>query len=349
MKRALLSMFLVAGCGGEAGLDLGTGGGLDVGGPGSTTSSGAWLRTEGNRILKADGTPFVGKGANIHDTRSCGACTNEEPNVDEVLRRVDALVDDWNADFIRLDLEAYTDDPAQTHGKGVLADPAYFADVERIVRHATDKGVYVLLSMWHDPTIDEMGWPTAATGDKWAAIAERFVDEPRVLFGIVNEPQQNYDGALDDQVRSRMNDVLSRIRAVEDAHGGKHHVVVAQGTGGWARFAQHYVDAPLPGDNVAYEIHVYNPQADFERLLAPAATIPLIIGELGPVEGTMTMDDADELVRQAKARGIPFLAWTFHQRCAPSLLADASNGSCGVDMPLNPSEWGARFKAHLAD
>ena len=312
-----------------------------------------WLTTQGNQILISDGlggtTPFKGKGANVHDTRSCWACAYGPPNVAEVTRRIDVLVDQWGANFIRLDMEAYTDDPNELFGKSVVADPAYLADIETIVRHATGKGVYVLLSLWHDPSTSSQGWPTATTSSRWAMIAERFLDEPRVLFGIVNEPTYNYDGALDQAVWNSMNDVRAAIRAVEDAQGAPHHVIVAQGTGGWARLADYYVDHPLPGDNVAYEVHIYNPQGDFANLLAPASTIPLIIGEFGPVAGTMTLDDTDVLITQAKQKGVSFLAWTFHQNCAPNLLVDNSGGGCGVGMALQPSTWGQRFKARLAE
>lgn len=312
------------------------------------------LFTEGNRIYVADGAgsgvAFKGRGANVHDTRSCWACTYEEPNVGEVTRRIDVLVDAWGADFVRIVMEAETDDASAPYARSFVADPGYAADIETIVRHATGKGVVVLLSLWHDPSIDAAGRPTQATAQRWAAIAERFVDEPRVMFGLVNEPIQNYDGAEDAVVWAAMSESLAAIRAVEDAHGVPHHVVVAQGTGGWARFVDYYTTHPLPGDNVAYEVHAYNPASDFASLVAePAATIPVIIGEFGPVEGTMTLDDADALVDLAHAEGIPYLAWTFHHNCAPNLLVDTAGGQCGIGMPLQPSPWGARFQARLAE
>ena len=34
-----------------------------------------WLRVEGNHILTPEGTPFHGRGANLHDTRSCDSCS----------------------------------------------------------------------------------------------------------------------------------------------------------------------------------------------------------------------------------------------------------------------------------
>ena len=99
----------------------------------------------------------------MHDTRSCNACAFEPPRVDEVLRRIDALVDGWNASFVRLLLESYGKAEGRTHYRSLLDDPAYLEDVRRIVAHVGKKrGVYILLSLWHDPSLSPQGWPTAA-------------------------------------------------------------------------------------------------------------------------------------------------------------------------------------------
>ena len=58
-----------------------------------------WLSVNGNHIVRGDGSAWHGRGANIHDTRSCWACAWGPPDVAEVTRRIDELVDDWNADF----------------------------------------------------------------------------------------------------------------------------------------------------------------------------------------------------------------------------------------------------------
>src|SRR5690606_27486729 len=66
-----------------------------------------WLRTVGNRVYDEDGRVWAAVGANLLYTRSCNACTSGPPNVGEVKRRIDELVDVWGASFIRLDLESY--------------------------------------------------------------------------------------------------------------------------------------------------------------------------------------------------------------------------------------------------
>jgi endoglucanase len=317
-----------------------------------------WLQVKGNRIRLPDGRPFHGRGANIHDTRSCDACDWEPANVGEVLRRIDALTDDWDANFVRLLLESYPDDghakigAARTHYKNVLDDDDYFHDVMRMVGHVgSKKGVYVLLALWQDPTFSASGWPTSRTAQIWKKLAYALRDMPFVMFGLVNEPQGNEDGAHDAEVWKAMNDTVAAIRSVE--HAGRHHVVTVQGTREWGRLLDYYVDHPITaggGVNIAYETHVYNRPARFEELVGrPAKKLPVIIGEFGPRQDdhvTMFPDDCKKLMDMAERLDVPWLAWTFHMNCPPTLLVERKN-TCGAGASLEPSAWGRVVKARL--
>ena len=311
-----------------------------------------WLTTIDNGF-DLDGQPWHGAGANIHDTRSCWACSYSQPDVDEVKRRLDELIDVWGADFVRLDLESYGEQsPYMVQWLGVLDDPDYLDDVIEIVDHIGGKpGVFVELSLWIDPTFSSLGWPTADTQEIWALLAETFRDDAHVLYGLCNEPENNWDGSDDPAVWQAMDDAVAAIREVEDTYGTPHHVVAVQGTGAWARRLDYYVDHPITaggGENVAYEIHVYDAESEFQSMLVdPAATLPVIIGEYGPADGYMTDADSLALMELADSLGIPNLAWTFHMACPPNLLQDLSGGGCGVGMDLEPSAWGELLIDHL--
>jgi endoglucanase len=300
------------------------------------------LYTEDNRIYTADDTPWQGKGANIHDMMSCNACSGlAEWNADEVIRRIDVLVDEWGADFLRFAIES----------KGTslpLHDVDYQAELRRIVDHvATKPGVYMMLSLWHDPTFTTQGWPSEDTRTVWRHLAREYAADPHLLFGLVNEPENNHNGELDEVVWETMNETVAVIREVEEEEGVPPHVIAVQGTGGWARLLDYYVQRPIEaggGENIAYEVHVYDHKSLFDdRFNNPSKTLPVIIGEFGPWEGHMSMDDSAVLMEQADAAGIPWLAWTFHMRCPPNLLVDYSNGGCGLDMPLDPTPGGELF------
>jgi endoglucanase len=310
------------------------------------------LHVEGNHLVTGDGAIWHGRGANLHDTRSCDACTAFAPSVGEVTRRIDALVDDWGGNFIRLDLESYTgDDGFRVHWGGPTEDADYLADIVAIVDHiGTKPGVYVLLSLWIDPSFTEEGWPSAGTREVWRELATTFADTPHVMFGLVNEPEYNFDGSEDAAVWIAMNEAVAAIREAEEAAGGLRHVVAVQGTGAWSRRLDYYVDHPITaggGADVAYEIHIYDPASELDAMLVgPAATLPVIIGEFGP--SNMTLDDTAALMELAEELEVPYLAWTFHMRCPPNLLVDHSGGACGVDMELEPTAWGQQLKDRLA-
>jgi hypothetical protein len=129
--------------------------------------------------------------------------------------------------------------------------------------------------------------------------------------------------------------------------------VAVQGLGGWARQLGYYTTHPITaggGANVVYEVHVYNPAADFAGMYETySATLPIIIGEFAPAAGYMTATDCTALMNSAEAHEIPYLAWQYGMGCPPDLIADrTSQASCGVGTTLTPSTWGTQLKNRLA-
>lgn len=313
---------------------------------------GQWLYTSGNRIYGPTGAVWQGRGANIHDTRSCNACAWTPPNVDEVKRRIDALVDDWGADFMRLTLESYASADGRVHWQSFLDDADYLNDIVEIVEHVgTKPGAYILVSLWIDPGHSAEGWPTAATITAWQTLAQTFLHHDFVLFGLINEPESNFNGDQDAACWTAMNDTVQAIRDVEDAASTPRHLVAVQGTRAWARVLDYYVTNPITaggGENIVYETHVYDAAADFaDRFETPSQTLPVIIGEFGPASGYMSEADCTALMDSADSLQVPYLAWTFHQRCPPNLLVENSGGGCGVDMALEPTSWGQLLQNRL--
>ena len=252
------------------------------------------------------------------------------------------------ATFIRLDLESYAG--SGVNWSSVLSDPSYLADIKQIVAHAMTKpGLYVMLSLWIDPSINAQGWPTSGTADTWRVLAAAFKNEPRVLFGLINEPQSNFSGTQDSQVWSAMNSTAQAIRDVEGI--GPKHLIAVQGTRGWARVLDDYVTHPITaggGSNIIYETHVYDPPTEYAGLFEnPSRTLPVIIGEFGPANGYMTEADCSEMISRARAAEVPYVAWTFHQRCPPNLIMETAPG-CGINMALRPTSWGTLLKNDLS-
>jgi hypothetical protein len=328
------------------------------GGKAGSTSS-EWLTTKGNRILKGDGMPFHGRGANLFDTRSCDACSFQPPNPTGLKAWADELIDNWKANFIRFNLMSFPESGGRVQWKSLLDDPQYYADIQTVVNHMTSKpGVYVMVTLFVDPSMVPSGqahatWPTERTLPVYKKLAEAFVNNPRVLFGLMNEPQDPpSENAALAQIFTK---AIDTIRTVEAAAGTPQHIIVAQATQTWARELTYWLANPL-GLNIAYEIHPYNPPADFDRLLVqPAKTLPVIIGEFGFSE-YQTIAQARTLMEVAEMNGVPWLAWSFHQRCDPNLLEDEGGtgyDGCGLTGAGSvyrwpPTEWGKAVKDRLA-
>jgi len=308
-----------------------------------------WLRTEGNQILSEDGSVFRGRGANVHDTRNCGACYN--PNVAGVNRRIDELVDVWGANFLRLCLESHepSEDPVN--------DAEYMQDIIEIVEHiGTKPGVYVLASLWWDATVDatELKIPAATVVPIWEKLVEKLAPYSHVMFGLVNEPTGVHSSdtvEVDDddvEVWEAMNNTVAAIRAVEARVGSPKHLIAVQGTRAYGKFLQYYPNHPITageGENIVYEVHVYygNDGDKWEyRWKTPAETLPVIIGEFAEVYeswDTLSLEDCDKMIIDAEALDIPWLAWTFHTNCGNPLI-NADN-SCEANVNISPtSGWG---------
>lgn len=124
-------------------------------------------------------------------------------------------------------------------------------------------------------------------------------------------------------VSAAMSHAVGVIRAEEDRLGVPHHIVSAQGTGYTSDISQ-YTTAPLPYDNVVYEVHGYPPSASSYWPAGAdggAPNIPIIIGEYG----SLPANDAGTnptFFDDLEAKKIPSLAWDFdsYNDCAPDLV-----------------------------
>jgi hypothetical protein len=277
----------------------------------------------------------------------------------------DELIDQWHANFIRFDLEAYPDNGGyRKQWQSLGVDAQYLADIKTTVTHMTSKpGVYVMVTLFLDPSQVPNGmphaeWPTDATLPLYAKLAETFYDDPGVLFGLMNEPHD--PPAANADLAAIFTKAIQTIRDVETMHGTPMHIVVAQAPKGYARDLSYWVANPLMvagGANIAYETHPYNHPIDFDMLFVqPAKKIPVIIGEFGPATiGTtvyMTEAETQVLMQVAETNEIPYIAWNFHQRCPPNMLQDTATDGCGfagagTTYTWPVTSWGQIFKNQL--
>jgi endoglucanase len=340
---------------GEVMIDLGVAGEdvVDMGRPISLTP---WLYTSGPNVYQTGARPWVGRGVNLHDTRSCDTCTWIQPNVDEVLRRVDEVIDNWGATLVRINLESYALASGRIQYRPLGEDRAYLTDLERIVHHIGQKrGVYIIISLWRDPSLSDEGYPTDQTLEILRLLVRSFYDAPQVIFSVSPGVRQNDQGALNQNAWEAMNTAVNAIRDEERTLSPYRHLITVPGLRNLGSDLSYYIEHPITagnGDNILYETHIFQSQSNFDALLvSPAQSLPVIIGSFGPSETPprmMTQTDAVALIQEAERLSVSWAAWTFHMRCVTSaMLVDETNNGCGVEMALRPTEWGMAIQAQL--
>lgn len=143
-------------------------------------------------------------------------------------------------------------------------DPTEAARLSRFVDGSTARGLHVLLNphnyaRWHGHLVGSREVPAAAFADFWRRLALRFKDNPRVLFGLVNEPHGLPAEAWADAAQA----AVDAIRAT-----GAQNIISVPGTnwtGAWTWHAAYHgtPNADVmgrvrdPADRLLIEVHQY--------------------------------------------------------------------------------------------
>jgi endoglucanase len=143
-------------------------------------------------------------------------------------------------------------------------DTAELARLKAFVDGATAKGMTVLIdphnyARYRSQVIGSAGVPVSAFGDFWSRLATVFKGNPRVLFGVMNEP---FSMATESWV-SAANEAIRRIRAT----GATNTIAVPgnawSGAHSWAANwygtpnAQAMLQITDSGHNLVFEAHQY--------------------------------------------------------------------------------------------
>lgn len=143
-------------------------------------------------------------------------------------------------------------------------DGAEFARLSAVVGHATSHGVTVLLdphnyARYNGNLIGSAAVPNAAFADFWSRVAQQFETNPRVWFGLMNEPHD----MPTEQWLAAANAAIAAIRAA-----GAPNLILVPGNAwtGAHSWSQSWYGTPNatvmrgivdPADNFAFEAHQY--------------------------------------------------------------------------------------------
>jgi endoglucanase len=143
-------------------------------------------------------------------------------------------------------------------------NPAELNRLDNVVNYATGQEAYVILNphnfaRYYGNVIGGGTVPTSAFADFWSKLASHYQDNPRVIFGLVNEPNT----MSTELWRDDANAAIATIRAT-----GATNLILVPGnawTGAWS-WEQNWYGTPNaqvmleivdPGHNYAFEVHQY--------------------------------------------------------------------------------------------
>lgn len=251
------------------------------------------LRVENGRVVDQHGQPVTLRGMSLFWSQWKPQFYNAEA--------IDWLVDDWKVTVVRAAI-------AVPEG-GYLEHPEReTARAEAVIEAAIAQGIYVIVD-WHAHEPE----PEAAARF-FAHIAEKYGDQPNVIYETYNEPLPHHDWL--GVVKPYHLAVIPSIRAVDPDN------LIVAGTPTWSQDVDIAAADPLPFSNVAYTLHFYagthRQELRDKALLAMQRGAALFVTEWGTTEasGDGPVDEAETRLWWAfmEEHGISHANWSLNDK-----------------------------------
>ncbi len=205
------------------------------------------LRVCGVQLCNQYGKPIQLRGMSTHGIQWYHQCSKSQ--------WWDALVNDWNADFIRVAMYIQED--------GYQTDPRKFTDMMHgYIEEATRRGIYVLVD-WHQLDPGDPNYNLARAKTFFTEIAQRHKDKTNIIYDIANEP--NNDSWA--KVKSYAEQMIPVIRNIDSDS------LIVSGTHGWSTFGHSNGEDPsvvlnnkVNATNFMYSFHFYAASHGTRRL-----------------------------------------------------------------------------------
>ncbi|BCJ50556.1 hypothetical protein Asp14428_20310 [Actinoplanes sp. NBRC 14428] len=266
---------------------------------GSPVAVNGKLSVCGVKLCNEAGTAIQLRGMSSHGLQFFPDCVNAGS--------LDALRNDWKADFIRLSM--------YVQEGGLETDPAGFtAKVNGLVDDATELGLYVIVD-FHILTPGDPLFNLDRAKTFFEDVTAEHADQDNVIYEIANEP----NGTSWDNIKSYADEVIPVIR------GNAPDSVVLVGTRGFSSLGltdgadeTEILEDPVDFENVMYTFHFYAAShgADRRAVVARAArSLPLFVSEFGTQtftgDGANDLASATEWLDLLKANKIGYAMWSF--------------------------------------
>jgi aryl-phospho-beta-D-glucosidase BglC (GH1 family) len=297
------------------------------------------LGTSANRILRTDTMqPMLLRGVNrsgleYTEPSAAGFLAAAAFTEDEVRQ----IILDWRANIIRV---PFNQDWA-LHGRAGFPAEAYLASLDQVISWASALNAYTILDLhWLDrdtaygTTIDQNGnktpnyvapTPNADTIVLWKTLAERYRDEPAVLFDLFNEPHNRLpDDSLPTNVIGPDGEVVESdnssvgpkqwvqwaSRLVAEVHKIRGDGLILVGGVDWAFDLR---DIRIEAWNIVYSTHIYSNRQvyDWPIALGGAGEVPVFVGEWGGTDTGEDLKFGRNLAAVLRQQQLCWTAWSW--------------------------------------
>jgi aryl-phospho-beta-D-glucosidase BglC (GH1 family) len=248
---------------------------------------------------------------------------------------VGEIVQNWGANVIRLPFNQEW----CLNGRTGHSAEEYLASIDQMISWAAALGAYTILDLqWLDVetvyglTRDENGvmrenhvppTPKTPTIRLWTTLAERYQNEPAVLFDLLNEPHDRLtddvhpihlvdaDGQIVDSDQSIVGPeewVPWATRLVAEVRAIKPNGIIFVGGVDWAfDLRQIRIDVP----NVVYSAHIYpnRDPGDWWKAISGCNEVPVFVGEWGGTDGDLEF--GHRLAGLMRQLGLGWTAWSW--------------------------------------
>lgn len=274
---------------------------------GGVNENGA-LHVNGIQLVNERGEAVVLHGMSSHGLQWYGNFTNEAA--------IKATAD-YGANLFRCAM--YTGEG------GYLSDRTIKDTLINAVDNAIRQDMYVIID-WHILSDGNPMSNADAAAEFFAEMADRYGDNPAVLYEICNEPNGNV--TWDNDVKPYAERIISVIR--ERSNG-----IILVGSPTWSQDLDAAARNPLEGENIMYTCHFYaGTHTDWLRQRIADCGLPVFVTEWGTSaadgNGGVFTDEAQKWIDFMNECGISWANWSYCDKNESSAAlvagADVSDG-----------------------
>ncbi len=247
-----------------------------------------WLSTSGNQIVDSDGNQVLLYGVNrsgLEYDKNGNFMTDAE---------FQYIIKQWQANVIRLPFNQ----------DWVMNDENYNNKLDQVIGWIEQYGAYVILDLqWQDDQVRIPPIPNSEAVDMWKKLAERYKNDPAVLYDIHNEA---HDVTIDEW-RNRAIEIIEGIRSVHP-----RSLILVSGLN-WASDVREWAANPLPYENIVYSVHCYpwwgGRNAWDQNFGDYADQLPMFVGEFGGYGEHLSW--GKELLAYLRQKKLGWTAWSW--------------------------------------